>query len=231
MGSTYFPAGAPPFGGFPPQVPRGGGLAVQNAAVLSPVELPQSVPAELQYQLSVKENQLKDLCRTRKDLEEMLEAERARKQSKDDAIRAPTTLSDPNAELRRQGEQFSAMGVEGAAIHTDLVRASEIASQLSAWHLQNLEKTKELPFAKIEASSAALTRQMEGIMAHWTQVQAIFGCAPPAASATAAMPSAPPAASTPSAPSAPVVTSAPSMSSARPAASAHASHHCAISPK
>merc|ERR1712136_14905 len=73
-------------------------------------------------------------------------------------------------------------GVEGKAIHTDLVRAADVARQLNAWFTENAAKLQmqdqgKSPSQYLEEATVALTRHMEGVMGNWTQVQSIFSFA------------------------------------------------------
>lgn len=150
-------------------------------------------PLEVQEHLAAKERQLEELSRYAAALQHELATERAR------APRTPSgaqevIATDPVAELQRFREIAAATAAEGASVASDFARAAEIAQQLNGWFVANAAKMRTQddrasPSAHLEAVTAALRQQMQGVASRWAQMQAVLAAElpdQPQAAATAA---------------------------------------------
>lgn len=190
------PGGTPSAQAAPGAVRMQGPMVMMQAspAKMPFLQAPQLIaPVEVQERLAAKERQLEELSRYAASLQHELAAERAR---------APRTLSgaqevvatDPVAELQRLREIAAATAAEGAAVNADFARAAEIAQQLNAWFVANAAKMRTQddrasPSAHLEAVTAALTQQMQGVANRWAQMQAVLAAElPDAPSAPAQAP-------------------------------------------
>jgi len=132
--------------------------------------LPPPVTAE-EYILS-KDRQLEELTRYAASLQQILQAEQAKLQTA-----VPQSESTSLIELYSLHEQVDDVVDTVKAIGADVAKASEIATQLNGWFIENSAKLRfqdnwASPSAYLESSTVELQRQNEGLASRLTSLQA-----------------------------------------------------------